>query len=120
VRATGISDAVHVQCGNAATCVLRAGGKVSCFGDGTAIGSGGVADPQLSPFDTIPSGAADLAGGAAQGCAIMADASVKCWCGNPSLDGGVRWMRALGGVAHVVKNRALGFICRFACRVWFA
>ena len=73
----GISDAVHVQCGFYATCVLRAGGKVTCFGYGVSVGA---ANPhQLTPFDTIPSGAVDLAMGDAHGCAVIEDGSVKCW-----------------------------------------
>ena len=74
-----ISDAVHVQCGQRFTCVLRGGGKVSCFGAGSGTGNNGVANPQLAPFDTIPSGAVDLATGSSHGCATMDDATVKCW-----------------------------------------
>jgi alpha-tubulin suppressor-like RCC1 family protein len=85
-----IGDATHVQCGTGFTCVLHASGKVSCFGRATGVGNNGQADPQFTPFSTIPSGAVDLAFGLVHSCAIMEDASVKCWCGGrgPAFGGG--------------------------------
>ena len=79
VAVAGINDAVQVQCGEVSTCVLRKGGKVSCWGMAIATGNGVGNGNQLTPFDTISSGAVDLATGDRHGCAIMEDATVLCW-----------------------------------------
>ena len=73
-----INDAVEVQCGELSTCVLRKGGKVSCWGLALAIGNNGA--NALTPFETLSGGAVKIAAGDQHVCAIMEDASVKCWC----------------------------------------
>jgi hypothetical protein len=74
----GINDAVDVDCGEVSTCVLRQGGKVSCWGLGVAVGNGGAANA-LTPFETLSGGALRLVAGDQHACAILNDASVTCW-----------------------------------------
>ena len=107
-QAGDIADAVHVACGEYATCALRRGGKVSCWGQGIATGNGGAADPQLTPFDTVPSGAVDVAMGDRHGCALLEDATVKCWCG-AGLWSVKCWCGQKGGSLGATGGRELGF-----------
>jgi hypothetical protein len=75
---SGINDAVDVQCGELSTCVLRKGGKVSCWGFGIAVGNGGTT--VSTPFETLSGGAVSIASGDQHVCALMDDITVKCWC----------------------------------------
>ncbi|GBG00561.1 hypothetical protein Rsub_13351 [Raphidocelis subcapitata] len=75
---SGINDAVDVQCGELSTCVLRKGGKVSCWGLGIAVGNGGAT--ATTPFETLSGGAVSIASGDQHVCALMDDITVQCWC----------------------------------------
>lgn len=84
VAIPGISDAEAVTVNGGATCVLRAGGQVSCWGLESALGIGSTAmDPHPTPED-VP-GLSDVSlidGGAGIGlatCALRSDASLTCW-----------------------------------------
>jgi hypothetical protein len=115
----GINDALDVECGELATCVLRQGGKVSCWGFSLSVGNNNAGNA-LTPYETLPSGAVALACGDQHTCAIMDDASVKCWCAAERgfcliaavfEDGGGRawmcqlyWVGSLGGRSEKSKT----------------
>jgi alpha-tubulin suppressor-like RCC1 family protein len=86
VPATGIDDAKDVVVGGSATCAVRAGGAVSCWGhdnDGQ-LGLGGGPSFRLEP-STIPglTGVERIVkwGAGAYFCAVKDDDSVWCWGG---------------------------------------
>lgn len=87
----GEVDVAQVVAGHAHACVRTRDGRVKCWGDNSsgALGLGdmvsrGVSDAQLG--DALPwvdlgtdRGAVDLAAGDGVTCAVLDDASVKCW-----------------------------------------
>ena len=88
--------AVAVTAGNAFTCVLLDNGTVKCWGDGASgrLGLGNVADRGDAAGemgDTLPTvnlgtgrTALAITAGDAHACALLDDATVKCWGENAS------------------------------------
>lgn len=79
----GITDAREVALFDGHACVLRAGGKVSCWGQNShgqlGIPAGG--DIQRSPVEVTNLGAAAKAVTVGNGfsCALLVNGTVKCW-----------------------------------------
>ena len=82
VQVSGITNAVSIGSGYRHNCAILATGEVKCWGASTLgqFGTMNVSDPVLSPV-TVPglTGAVALAGAADSMCALMSDATVKCW-----------------------------------------
>lgn len=84
VQVAGITDAEQVTVNGVATCVLRTGGQVSCWGAESVLGIGSidtVAHP--TPIDVPGVGdAVSILGSAGIGaatCALRPDDSLTCW-----------------------------------------
>lgn len=86
---SGVTGINHVVAGKNFTCVLASGGTVHCVGknDRGQLGAGSAIAESTVPLAAKDSGGAPLAGvsqisaGDAVACAVMADASAKCWGG---------------------------------------
>ncbi|MBC7386553.1 MAG: hypothetical protein H7301_10400 [Cryobacterium sp.] len=80
VSVTGISNAITVA---GAGCALLATGSVKCWGDGFygQVGQGYTVSPGLpSPATVINlSGVVQIASNGYTNCAVLSDASIKCW-----------------------------------------
>ena len=81
-QTVAVNDAIRIAAGKNHTCVVRTGGKVSCWGDNQdgQLGNGKTNARSLVPEDV--SGIADavmVACGAAFSCAARRSGSVACW-----------------------------------------
>jgi alpha-tubulin suppressor-like RCC1 family protein len=81
-QTVAITDALHISSGQHHTCVARASGKISCWGDNQdgQLGNGQTNTRSPTPIDV--SGIADAKGiacGASFSCALRASGSVSCW-----------------------------------------
>lgn len=92
-RIAGLSDVTQIAPGAAHVCVLQANATVRCWGDNAngALGLGfvsPVSQPIVAPTEAIgAAGAVALAAGSRHTCALMADATVRCW-GNAAMGNG--------------------------------
>ena len=82
VTVTGITTAVAVGTNDYHSCALLAGGTVKCWGFGLwgQLGDGGTAFSSSTPVDV--SGITDavaIAAGRHHSCAVLGDATIKCW-----------------------------------------
>jgi alpha-tubulin suppressor-like RCC1 family protein len=82
----GLAGAVSgLSAGSAHTCALLSGGSVVCWGqnDRGQVGDGtsGNVRPQATPV-TLGQPAAAVTAGASHSCALLQDATVKCWGDN--------------------------------------
>ncbi|MEZ4265742.1 MAG: lamin tail domain-containing protein [Myxococcota bacterium] len=84
----GLSDAVQLSVGANHTCVVRAGGKMSCWGQGGSgrLGNGLSSDTPY-PVEVAPGAAglfyaASVEAGADHTCAVGVDGTVACWGSN--------------------------------------
>lgn len=82
----GLIDATSIDTGQNHTCVVRTGGKVSCWG--ADDGNQGVLGQSVFLGSNVPLEIADLDGvvevaaGGRHSCALLADGSVRCWGAN--------------------------------------
>jgi alpha-tubulin suppressor-like RCC1 family protein len=75
--------ATKLAVGRFHTCVLRAGGVVTCWGYNNSGECGVPSGGSTTPVDvTLPTSAKDVASGDAHTCVILADGSVRCWGAN--------------------------------------
>ncbi len=83
----GVTDAVEIAAGGAHTCVVRGGGRLSCWGSDLEgqVGDGDPPPPtilsgpvQTSPSDVFASGVTHVALGNAHSCAVLGGA-IRCW-----------------------------------------
>jgi alpha-tubulin suppressor-like RCC1 family protein len=85
VDTVGIADATAVATGLEFTCAIRAGGRLSCWGN-DAVGQVGDGDPAATtprnywtvPRDVFASGVTAITAGRTTACAIR-DVAVSCW-----------------------------------------
>ncbi|MCC6875481.1 MAG: hypothetical protein IT378_14330 [Sandaracinaceae bacterium] len=87
VTVAGIGDAIQVETNGSRTCVLRASGRVACWGTGMLgqLGDGLGAD-RYTALD-IPSleDVVKISARSAYACAIRSDGEVLCWGANGAL-----------------------------------
>jgi alpha-tubulin suppressor-like RCC1 family protein len=83
VMVTDLTDAVQLAAGYFHTCAVRAGGSVSCWGDGTTYQNGDPAGgTQTAPFNVaVPAGVTRVAAGGNVSC-VLASGAVYCWGAN--------------------------------------
>jgi alpha-tubulin suppressor-like RCC1 family protein len=82
VPVVGVGDAVAVSAAPGRTCVLRAGGTVSCWGDNDYGQLGDGAPGTSSSVPVSPSGlgpAIAVSTGDYHTCAVLVDGNVACW-----------------------------------------
>ncbi len=84
VDVVGITDATGIACGASFSCALRAGGAVSCWGNGLGGQLGnGLKQLQPSPGPvSMLSDAVALSAGESHACAVKRDGTVVCWGDN--------------------------------------
>jgi len=86
VTVTGLTDAVAISVGNTHACAARAAGGAVCWGDnnGGELGNGGYTDSSTPTTVLGLDGPAiaSLSAGIEYTCALLADASVRCWGAN--------------------------------------
>lgn len=79
----GLTDVVDFGMGNNSVCVLRATGKVSCWGDNFygQLGNDDITGADKHVPTELPSlsGVKAISIGGSNGCALMADETVRCW-----------------------------------------
>jgi alpha-tubulin suppressor-like RCC1 family protein len=81
VDVPGITDAVSIVANDAAACVVRATGKVSCWGNNTSgqLGDGTTTSSRV-PVDVLyVSDAASVSMGQLVSCAVRRTGAVVCW-----------------------------------------
>jgi len=113
--AVAVEDALAIAAGNNHTCAVRAGGKVSCWGDNVdgQLGNGQSNARSNVPVDVIGlTDAKAIACGANFSCALRRGGTVACWGGGLAGQLGSGSMSssttpvAVGGVADVVAISA--------------
>ncbi|MFT5432143.1 MAG: alpha-tubulin suppressor-like RCC1 family protein, partial [Myxococcota bacterium] len=82
----GIDDALSTAAVATRTCVLRASGKIFCFGNNTfgAFGTGAESDSPSPIEASIVPAAVATCSGSHYACAILIDGTVACWGSNLS------------------------------------
>jgi alpha-tubulin suppressor-like RCC1 family protein len=81
-RAVAVMDALHIASGQNHTCVVRASGKVSCWGDNQdgQLGNGQTNTRSPTPIDVSNiTDASGIACGASFSCALRSGGGVACW-----------------------------------------
>lgn len=81
VPTVGLPDVVHVAAGSEHACVLTAAGEVYCFGTGDAreLGTGDADERWAGVRIALGARASALALGNDTSCALLTDATVRCW-----------------------------------------
>lgn len=82
--------ATQISAGRLHTCAVVDDGRVKCWGNGQALGLGGIADRgsqagemgDALPFVEVGASATAVSAGGAHSCAILENGSVKCWGNN--------------------------------------
>lgn len=117
------SGIAQIEAGTGFACALTTAGAVKCIGDGTAgqLGNGSLTASQTAVQVTgLTSGVTSIAVGDTSACAVLSDATVKCW--------GANWYGQLGngtttssptpvvatgvtGAAQVEISEYLGSVC---------
>ncbi|UQA60910.1 RCC1 domain-containing protein [Polyangium aurulentum] len=84
VAVSGLSDAIAIDAGSYSTCVLRASGNVSCWGNNGLgqLGDGTMTTRATPVAVSGVSNATAIARGSSHGCALLADGTVVCWGSN--------------------------------------
>lgn len=85
VTVSGVNDAIAIAAGGYHSCALLENGAVKCWGLGSWGQLGfGATESQLSPVNVVSLGGKVLAisAGTFHTCALLEDASVKCWGGD--------------------------------------
>lgn len=80
-RVEGIDDAARIAAGGYHACAVRAGGRVTCWGDDAAgqLGDGEPGDRSAVPVELALEGVQALAAGERHTCALGQDGAVQCW-----------------------------------------
>ena len=82
------SGVAAITAGGRHTCALLTTGHVQCWGENSLgqLGTGSFASPTLAPHDVgdLGGAATAVATGPGHTCALLDDASVRCWGGNGS------------------------------------
>lgn len=74
------AGATKLSVGRFHSCVIRAGGVVSCWGSNSGGECGVQPGGPTAPVDvSLPPAATDVASGAGHTCALLSDGSVRCW-----------------------------------------
>jgi alpha-tubulin suppressor-like RCC1 family protein len=120
---SAVTDAIAIASGQNHTCVVRASGKVSCWGDNQdgQLGNGQTNTRSPSPVDvTGVTDARAVACGASFSCALRASGGVACW-GNGlggQLGNGSKQMKPLAGaVSNLADAVAISAGESHACAV---
>ena len=82
VAVSGISDATGISVSDGGhACAVRAGGSVSCWGEGSRgqLGNGQAQDSSTPVAVAGPGPAVQVAVGQAHSCALRSDRTVRCW-----------------------------------------
>jgi alpha-tubulin suppressor-like RCC1 family protein len=82
VTVTGISNAIALTAGSAHTCALLADATIKCWGRNVAgqLGNGTTTNFSLIPVTVSGiTNATAITGGEEHSCALLADATIKCW-----------------------------------------
>jgi len=84
VQVSSLSDAIAIDAGTYSTCVLRASGNVSCWGNnGLGQLGDGTMTTRATPVDVSGIATATaIARGSNHSCALLADGTVACWGSN--------------------------------------
>ncbi len=85
-----LDDAVELSVGGAHSCVIRLGGRVSCWGAGLygQLGDGAM-EARTRATDSLVDEAVQLSLGDQHSCAVRRDGDLVCWGRNASLQLGV-------------------------------
>lgn len=124
VQVSNLTGAVSIAAGYAHTCAVLMDGTARCWGsDSTGqIGDGsqGAGTNRLSPVPVSGiSNAVSIAGGEGHTCALLADATVRCWGANASgqLGDGTTTQRPLPVVSGLTNAVALSTGSSHTCAV---
>lgn len=101
-QVVGLSDAVKVSAGFYASCAIRSGGAVRCWGSGGQLGDN-TSDPSATPVDVVGvSGAVAIDSSGPHTCVLRSGNAAACWGSNA--------YGALGGGATTSVNYAVEVI----------